>query len=229
MAAGTGINAGAASRVLNRAYRQIGGLAGKRLAGVVLACYAFATDLVSGWHGMNFAMRGLLDEPAHVATALVILGALIRWRGTLPDPRFGLMMLTCSWAVDVDHLPAEFGSYVLTDGTPRPYTHALWVVIVLTVAWAAARFRAVRSGRLRPATAELILSGTAWGVAAHFVRDIATAPMAFWWPVTGMSAEVPYWCYVAALSCCIAIPPHRLRLLRPHKPVQVPEIAAAQQ
>jgi hypothetical protein len=185
-------------------------------------------DWLSGWHGMNFAMRGLLDDPAHVATALVIFGALIRWRGSLPDPRFGWTMLACSWLIDLDHLPAEFGTDILTDGTPRPYTHALWVVILLTLAWAASRFRAVRSGHPRPAAAELVLAGAAWGVAAHFVRDIATAPMSFWWPVTDVSVEVPYWCYVLALAICIAMPPRSLRHEHPDESARVPEAVAEQ-
>jgi hypothetical protein len=183
--------------------------AAKRWVGVLLALYAFATDWLTGWHGMNFAMRGALDWPAHLATALAILGALVRLRGSLPDQRFGWTMLACSVLIDLDHLPAEFGSYVLTDGTPRPYTHALWVVVVLTLAWATARVFVVRSGRPRPATVELILAGAAWGVAAHFVRDIATAPMSFWWPITKTAVEVPYWWYVVALGVIIAIGPVR--------------------
>lgn len=182
----------------------IGIAAAKRWVGVLLALYAFATDWLSGWHGMNFAMRGLLDWPAHIATALVILGALIRVRRALPDQRFGWAMLACSVLIDLDHLPAEFGFWGLTHGTPRPYTHALWVLIVLTLAWATARFAVIQSGRPRPATAELILAGAAWGVAAHFVRDIGTAPMSFWWPITKTAVEVPYWWYVLALAIVIA-------------------------
>ena len=181
--------------------------AAKRPVGVLLALYVFGTDWLTGWHGMNFAMRGLLDEPAHLATALIILGALVRFRGSLPDQRFGWTMLVCSVLIDVDHLPAEFGSNALTNGTPRPYTHALWVVIALTLAWAVARFFRLQSGRPRPGAVELILAGAAWGVAAHFVRDIATAPMSFWWPVTDLSVQVPYWWYVVALLVIIALPP----------------------
>jgi len=107
----------------------------------------------------------------------------------------------------VDHLPAEFGTDAMTNGTPRPYTHALWVVIVLTLAWTVARFFVRRYGRSRPATVELVLAGAAWGVAAHFVRDIATAPMSFWWPVTDAPVQVPYWWYVAALLVIIALQP----------------------
>jgi hypothetical protein len=194
-----------------RVFRWVGTAAAKRWVGVLLALYAFATDGLTGWHGMSFTMRGMLDWPAHLATALVIMGALTRVRRALPDQRFGWAMLACSIVIDVDHLPEECGSEVLTNGTPRPYTHALWVVIVLTVAWATARFFIVRSGRPRPATAELLLAGAAWGVAAHFVRDIATAPMSFWWPVTEKSVEVPYWWYVVALAVIIAIGPIRHR------------------
>jgi hypothetical protein len=164
---------------------------------------------------MNFAMRGLLDWPAHLATAFVILGALVRARGAVPDQRFGWTMLACSVLIDLDHLPAEFGSDILTNGTPRPYTHALWTMVVLTLAWAVARFFVIRSGRPRPATTELMLAGAAWGLAAHFVRDIATAPMSFWWPITDMPVEVPYRWYVVALAIIIAIGPVPGRLRFP--------------
>jgi inner membrane protein len=175
--------------------------------GVLLALYAFGTDELTGWHGMNFAMRGLLDEPAHVATALVVLGALVRVRRKLPDQRFGWTMLACSVLIDIDHLPDEFGSEVLTNGTPRPYTHALWTVIALALAWAVARYIVIRSGRPRPAAVELILAGAAWGVAAHFVRDIATAPMSFWWPITDMEVQVHYRWYLLTLAVLIVMGP----------------------
>lgn len=188
-------------------FRQMASVAAKRWVGLLLAFYAVATDRLTGWNGMGFAMRGLLDEPAHLATAIVILGALIRIRRAIPDHRFGWTMLTCSVLIDIDHLPAEFGSDVLTSGTPRPYTHALWTVIVLTLAWAIAQFFVMRSGRPHPATIELLLAGAASGVAAHFVRDITTAPMSFWWPISDIAVQVPYWWYVLALAIIMAIGP----------------------
>ena len=194
-----------------RLFRWVATAAAKRQVGVILALYAFATDWLTGWHGMSFALRGLLDWPAHLATVLVILGALIRVRGTLPDQRFGWTMLACSVLIDIDHLPTEFGSDALADGTPRPYTHALWLPVVLTLAWTAARFIMVKSGRPRPAMLELLLAGATFGVAAHFVRDIATAPMSFWWPATDLAIEVPYWWYLVALAILVAIGPVRRR------------------
>lgn len=197
-------------------------VAAKRWVDVLLACYAFGTDWLTGWHGMGFVMRGMLDWPAHLATTLVILGALVRVRKALPDQRFGWAMLACSVLIDLDHLPLEFGSGILTNGTPRPYTHALWTVIALILGWAIARFFAIRSGRSRPASVELILAGAAWGLAAHFIRDIATAPMSFWWPTTDMAVQVPYWWYVVALPVIIAIGPiRRGSFLRARQEVQV--------
>lgn len=185
-------------------------LVAKRWVGVLLAAYAFGTDRLISWHGLDFVLRGLIDEPAHIATALVVLGAIARFRGSPPDPRFCATMLICSVLIDVDHLPAEFGSNALTNGTPRPYTHALWTVLVLIAAWAIVRYQARRNGH-PAATAEFVLAGAAWGLAAHFLRDIATAPMSFWWPISNMSVEVPYWWYVVALFFMIALGPVRRR------------------
>ena len=195
----------------------------KRWVSVLLALYAFATDWVIQTRDTTFVTLGLLDEVAHLATALVILGALVRIRRAVPDRRFGWAMLIWSVLIDVDHLPLEFGSSVLTNGTPRPYTHALWTVIAVTVAWAGAQFLAARSRRTRPATAELILAGTAWGLAVHFFRDLPTGPISFWWPVSDMPVQVPYWCYVVALAVIIAVGP---AWWRPHSAGSVREVAS---
>ncbi len=191
--------------------RWIARLAAKRPVGALLAAYVFGTDWVTGWHDLSFTPRGMIDEPAHLATALVILGAITRFRRSPPEPEFGWTMLACSVLIDLDHLPAEFGITALTDGTPRPYTHALWTVIVLALAWALARYLTIRMGRPRPATAELVLAGAAWGVAAHYLRDIATAPMSFWWPVTDAAVRVQYRWYAVALLVIIVLPPARRR------------------
>jgi LexA-binding, inner membrane-associated putative hydrolase len=186
-------------------------LAARRTVSLALVIAIVTTDLTIAWHGFGFVTRGLVDEPCHLATALVVLGAITRVRGTPPKPKFGWAMLVCSVLIDLDHLPAEFGSSILTAGTPRPYTHALWVVLVLIAGTVAARWWSQRARTPRAAATALILGGAAWGVSAHFLRDVATAPMSLWWPVTTAAVQIPYWCYVLALLVIIAIPPARSR------------------
>ena len=194
-----------------RLFYWLAAAAAKRWVSVLLALYAFATDWVIQTRDTTFVTLGLLDEVAHLATALVILGALVRIRRAVPDQRFGWAMLTCSVLIDIDHLPLQFGSSVLTNGTPRPYTHALWTVLAGTVACAVARFLVARSGRPPPATVELILAGAAWGLAVHFFRDLPTGAMSFWWPISNVPVQVPYWWYVVALAVIIAVGPAKWR------------------
>jgi MYXO-CTERM domain-containing protein len=118
-------------------------------------------------------------------------------------------MLSASVLIDLDHLPLELGSPVLTAGTPRPYTHALWLLVLLIVAAAAARRRHHVSGSARAGMVAGIAAGAAWGVAAHFLRDVATAPIALWWPVSSASVQVPGFCYLAALLVLATLPPPR--------------------
>jgi hypothetical protein len=154
----------------------------------------------------------MVDEPCHAATALVVLGALTRFRGTPPDPKFGWSMLACSVLIDADHLPLEFGSSVATGGIPRPYFHALWVVVALVGATVVARYWSQRAKTPASSTTVYMLAGVAWGVSAHFLRDVATAPISLWWPVTKAALEVLYRWYVLALLVIIAIPPSRSRM-----------------
>ena len=86
------------------------------------------------WQGLSFVPRAIVDEPCAVATALIVLGAITRFRGAPPYPKFGWSLLAWSVLIDVDHLPEEFGTSVLTEATPRPHLHALWVPVLLTLA-----------------------------------------------------------------------------------------------
>lgn len=188
----------------------------KRAVSLALAGACVLVDLVIPWHGAGFTLRGVFDEPCHLVTALVILGAITRIRGTAPDPKFGWSMLACSVLIDVDHLPLEFGSPAVTAGTPRPYTHALWVVAVVIAAAVAARHRPRKSpGKSAASSLVLVLAGAAWGVSAHFLRDVATAPIALWWPVTSAAVQVPYWWFVLALAIFVATPPRPANVTRP--------------
>jgi inner membrane protein len=181
-------------------------LVAQRAVSLALVIAIVIMDLTIAWHDFGFVTRALVDEPCHLATALVVLGAITRVRGRPPKPKFGWTMLACSVLIDLDHLPEEFGSSILTAGTPRPYTHALWVVLVLMAGAVVARRRSRRAMTPGAASTALILGGAAWGVSAHLLRDVATAPISLWWPVTKAAVQVPYWCYVLALLVIIAIP-----------------------
>jgi hypothetical protein len=152
-----------------------------------------------------------MDEPCHLATAMIVLGTLARGCGRPPSSRFVWAMLSASVLIDLDHLPPELGSGALTAGTPRPYTHALWVLVLLVVAAAAARWRHQVSGSAGAGSAAVIAAGAAWGVAAHFLRDVATAPIALWWPVSSAGVLVPGYWYLAALLVLATLPPPRNR------------------
>jgi hypothetical protein len=192
--------------------RWLARLVANRGVSLALVAAVVIVEFTIPWQEMNFVPRALADETCHVATALVVLGALTRFRGTPPDPKFGWSLLACSVLIDADHLPQEFGSSVLTAGTARPYFHALWIIAALIVAMVVARYWSQRAKAPASSTTVYILAGAAWGVSAHFLRDVATAPISLWWPVTKAAVEVPYWWYVLALLVIIAIPPTRSRM-----------------
>lgn len=196
----------------NEPLSRLSWLAAKRPVSLALAAACVFVDRAIPWHGMGFASRAVIDEPCHAATAVVVLGAITRFRGTPPNPTFIVSMLACSVLIDVDHLPQEFGSSVMTAGTPRPYTHALWLLAMLIAAAVAARHWS-RNTVLTP-----LVTGAAWGVGAHFLRDVATAPMSLWWPVSDAAVQVPYWWYVLAFAFIIAIPPRRSWMSDPPGP-----------
>ena len=116
-------------------------------------------------------------------------------------------MLSASVLIDLDHLPEQFGSSILTAGTPRPYTHALWVAVVLAAATVAACRRHRATGGTRAGIVTAIAAGATWGVSAHFLRDVATAPISLWWPLSDAGVQVRYWWYLGALLVLAVLPP----------------------
>lgn len=114
------------------------------------------------------------------------------------------------WKFNQLSLPLEFGSSVLTAGTARLYFHALRIMAALIVAMVVARYWSQRAKTPASSTTVYILAGVARGVSAHFLGDVATAPISPRWPVT--KATVPYWRYVLALLVIIAIPWARSRV-----------------
>lgn len=125
-----------------------------------------------------------LDEPAHLATAaLVLLNLGSRSRV------FAISLLVASVAIDIDHLPGELGSSILTAGTTRPYTHSLLgAVAIAAVAYLISRRREVAAG-------------VGVGLLAHLVRDVATGGgVALLWPFSDAGAQVPHGIYVVFVT-----------------------------
>jgi len=200
--------------------RSLARLAAKRWVSLALIVCILIVDLaipwagwsnLPRWQGLSFVPRAFVDEPCAMATALIVLGAITRIRAAPPDPKFGWSLIAWSVLIDIDHLPQEFGTSVLTDGTPRPYLHALWVLLLLVLAILVAGYWFRRANTPTAVATMQILAGTACGIAAHFIRDVATAPMSLWWPVTKTAVQEPYWWYVVELLVIVAVPPVRRR------------------
>lgn len=187
-------------------------LVSRRVVSLALIALIAITDYAIPWHGLPFVPRAMVDEPSHLATALVVVGAMTRWRGSPLSTSFGWAILASSVLIDADHLPLEFGYSWLTAGTPRPYTHALWLVAVMAmISVAAARWRR-RTGTAVPAAVASISAGVACGLSAHFLRDIATAPMSLWWPLSDATFQVAYGWYLGTLLVILAVPLRRPRM-----------------
>lgn len=130
-----------------------------------------------------FLPLAAMDEPAHLATAslvLLMLGSKNR--------RFVVATLIATVAIDLDHLPAALGSDVLTAGTPRPYTHSLFGIAAISLV-ALALFRRRN-----------VLAGAALGLVVHLMRDLATGSgVVLLWPVNDHALHIDYPVYFSAL------------------------------
>jgi inner membrane protein len=136
---------------------------------------------------------GLVDEPAHLATCLVLLLALATLLARRPSQAFIAAALVAAVAIDIDHIPAYLGWDGLTGTLPRPYSHSLLALAVLLLAARAA------GGRGRQ-----ILLGAAFGVGAHLLRDLATGPgVPLFWPLHQAAVTVPYAIYLGALGLAV--------------------------
>jgi inner membrane protein len=133
-----------------------------------------------------------LDWTDHLLTTLFIVWAVkprVSERQLVPA-------LVASVVIDVDHVPGELGSHILTTGTSRPYSHSLTTVAVLLVLAAARRdWRAWASG-------------AALGVASHLWRDLAEpqgSGVALFWPVSDRTITTPAAVYLGSIAVLAAI------------------------
>ena len=183
-------------------------------SGLLSPVLLLAVTLDDAWlmpRAPSYAVLGLFDEPAHLATSVILLLAVAALldrarsgRGVRSvRPMFGVGLLLAGNLIDVDHVPQVLGSYLLTAGTPRPYSHSLALLVPLLVGVLAGRGR----GRL-------LAAGVALGVAGHLLRDLGTAPVALFWPVSSAGVTIPHTAYLVLLGAA-AVLPGVLRVLNP--------------
>jgi inner membrane protein len=154
----------------------------RRIAALGCLATVLGADWVIRHRRPRWIVSGLFDEPAHMATAGLVVINLPRLSGPWTGG-----FLVGSVLPDVDHIPLALREEhpALTD--PRPVTHCLAAVAPLAVA-----ARVTRSDTL---------SGAAVGAVVHFVRDLAVgtgAPLAQ--PLSARAFKVPYALYVTALA-----------------------------
>jgi inner membrane protein len=134
----------------------------------------------------------LWDESLHLITGLLFLAGL---RPSLARP-FVCGAVAGSVLIDIDHLPAEFGSTLIGGQVTRPVSHSLTTIVVLLLVAVAIRGR----GRV-------LIVGVAFGVATHLFRDMATGGLALWWPLSSSLVTVSYRDYALTMvvMLCLAV------------------------
>jgi inner membrane protein len=161
----------------------------KRIAAAGCLAAVLGADWVILRRRPRWILSGLFDEPAHVATAgLVVLNLpplSERWTGGF---------LVGSILPDLDHVPLALSRVHPDIDDPRPATHCLLAIAPLALAGAVTR------GAAREYTA-----GAAVGALAHFGRDLAVGtgvPLLL--PLDRRSLKVPYPFYAAAVLALAA-------------------------
>jgi hypothetical protein len=151
---------------------------------MVLACAAVVAvaDLLLWKTDLPLLGDGLLDEVAHVATALVLVAVV----APVVSRDFLIGLMVGAVLIDVDHVPVHFGWTGLEPGTSRPYPHSLLTLAVVAVT------ALIAAGRAR-----IVLAGAAIGLAAHFFRDLAEpgqngAGVMLLWPLSDHPFLIPY-------------------------------------
>ncbi len=157
---------------------------GRVLAPMAAVLAIVGLDRIAALRNWPIPVVGLLDEPAHLLTAWVVLAAV----GVTPS-RVVRWVLLGAVVIDVDHIPLYLWGVPVTGDGGRPVTHSLTTVAaLLLVAAAVPRSRTVVSAL----TAGLVL---------HMARDIVTGPgIPLLWPIRPDSVLLPYPACLALLT-----------------------------
>ena len=140
---------------------------------------------------------GARDEPAHLATSLLVLLALAGPQRLLDHRTETATACASSMLIDIDHVPL----FITIPGLPdisvdegRPFTHSLSTIAALAALAGAWRYRRAP------------LAAAATGVGLHFVRDIATGHgLPVWWPFEHKNRLLPYRWYGRLLLVLAAV------------------------
>jgi inner membrane protein len=155
---------------------------------VALACLATvaAADWTIRTRRPRWILVGLLDEPAHLATAGLVLVNL-----TPRSTEWAVGFMAGAALPDLDHVPLALSRIHPSVDDPRPVTHGLLAVSPLAAA----------ALLLRPGPAKDAAAGAAFGTLAHFARDLAVGTgVALFQPFTPRNVKVPYALYAAGLT-----------------------------
>ena len=152
---------------------------------VLFAGIALIFDAAERRVSFDLLATGLLDEPAHLATAA--LGLLVLECFVDIPRRFYVAALVASVAIDLDHIPLYLG--LLGNQDQRPVTHSLATVIVCVVAAVASRGH------------RAVLAGASTGLVLHFARDIAEGPpgVRMLWPLQQTAWSASYWWFLGMI------------------------------
>jgi inner membrane protein len=116
---------------------------------------------------MPWLAGGVADEPAHLATAVLVYANL-----PAASPEWTAAYATGAVAPDVDHLPLIPTRHRIRSDEPRPALHTLFTPAAVGAA-----------ANLTRARAREALLGLAAGICVHFLRDL--------WTGTGLSPLQP--------------------------------------
>jgi hypothetical protein len=156
---------------------------------ILLAAAALCFDAADRLLHDGLLVTGLVDEPAHLATAA--LGLLVVACFIEMPRRFYIAALIASVAIDLDHIPLHLGFGAQNQ---RPVTHSLATVVVFAVAaMASRRHRAV-------------LAGVVIGLLLHFARDIVEGPpgVRIFWPIQQSAWIAGYWWFLEMIVFFVA-------------------------
>lgn len=156
----------------------------RALAATGAVVLVFAIDARFDSAALSLPAKALLDESAHLATGLLLLGALVR----RPSPLLVLGTALGSVAIDVDHIPLVLIHHGHLYGVPRPTTHSLLTIMMIA-----------GMALLLPARYRAFALGVAFGIATHLIRDMATGGVPLLWPLSSAFFDLPYNAYAALL------------------------------